>query len=165
MLRGLIGRGSKDATGINPPVPIRVKDPQGSWQRSFNIFIRGKTFYSVFGIYDISNRRFPWHDEMFSENADHESIFKNAGRKNSEINNAGRQNSEVLLKRFPPTRQTSIWKISMICLTIVHYKKWCCVIHMIHRLVQIIQQNNTVYFIQHKIWHIITCHWYIHTIW
>ena len=92
---------------MNPPGPIRGNGPHGSERRSCDIFSRGKHFYSVDGISDISNRRLPWRDESFSETEACKRIFKNAGRKNSEDENAGRKNSEVLLEAFT-TESTNI---------------------------------------------------------
>ena len=65
---------------------------------------------------------------------------------------------------FLPPRKKLKWKVNMIWTNIIDYTKWCCMNHTIHKILQIIWLNKPVIFLQENLWHIILCHWYIHSI-
>ena len=65
---------------------------------------------------------------------------------------------------FISTWQTLNRNINIIRPTLVHYTNLCCGDHMIYVLVQFLWQHQLVHFLRERLWHIITCHQYIHTL-
>ena len=170
-----IGQSGNESIEMNPTGTTGGNYPQGNDIGSFNIFNSHR------GISDHTNSISLWNGAAISENPRCDSLLKIlCTRINLKLKKMGTKflkssfnwitMSWITLTRIiptwlSPTQKTLNQKIKRIWPTIVHYIKWYIGNYIIYKLVQFLQQRKAVNFPWAHIWHIITCSWYIHTLW